>query len=79
MPTYKGQRGNPIILSYEHRDSILNGEYNLGCKRLIEKHPEFISTIEMENNHVVVDIDTPEEFVIVRALIDNHSEELRAG
>lgn len=78
VPTYKGQRGNPIILSSEHRDSILSGEYNLGCKRLIEKHPEFVCTVEMENNHVLVDIDTPDDFIAIQILIDDQNEELLA-
>lgn len=62
VPTYKGQRGNPIILSYEHRVQILNGESNLGCRKLIEKNPESVYTIEMENAHVITDIDSPDDY-----------------
>lgn len=62
VPTYKGQRGNPIILSYKHRDQILNGENNLGCRKLIEKNPESVYTLEMENDHVITDIDSPDDY-----------------
>ena len=62
VPTYKGQRGNPIILSYEHRDQILSGKRNLGCRKLIEKNPELVTTLEMKNDHVISDIDTPDDY-----------------
>lgn len=67
VPTYEGKRGNPIILDYQHRQQILNGERNLGCKKLIEKNPELVSSFEMSNNHVVVDLDTPEEYAALSA------------
>ena len=62
VPTYKGERGNPIVLAAEHRASILAGERNLGCKRLIERHPELVTTREMDNDHCVFDLDTPEDY-----------------
>jgi len=62
VPTFEGQRGNPIVFDYEHRQGILNGERNLGCKKLIEKSPEQVCSFEMNNKHVVVDLDTPEQY-----------------
>ena len=67
VPTYQGKRGNPIILDFQHRQEILSGERNLGCKKLIEKNPELVSSFEMSNNHVVVDLDTPEEYADLMA------------
>jgi len=62
VPTYRGQRGNPVVLAYEHRRQILAGDRNLGCKRLIEKHPELVTAVEMDNDHLVFDLDTPEAY-----------------
>jgi molybdenum cofactor cytidylyltransferase len=62
VPTYKGERGNPIVLAYEHRRKILAGDRNLGCKRLIQKHPELVTALEMDNDHLVFDLDTPEAY-----------------
>ena len=62
VPTYQGQRGNPIILASQHRADILNGERNLGCKRFIEKNPDLVTTLEFDNDHVVFDLDTPEDY-----------------
>jgi len=62
VPTWQGQRGNPVILAYEHRDAILGGARNLGCKRLIENNPELVTPLEMDNDHVLFDLDTPEDY-----------------
>jgi hypothetical protein len=31
------------LLAWEHRDAILGGGRNLGCKRLIENHPGHVA------------------------------------
>lgn len=62
VPTYQGRRGNPIVLAYAHRARILGGGRNLGCKRLIERNPELVTTVEMDNDHTVLDLDTPEDY-----------------
>lgn len=62
VPTHRGARGNPIVLAYQHREGILAGDRNLGCKRLIEKNPDLVSTVEMTTDHVVFDLDTKEAY-----------------
>lgn len=62
VPTHRGRRGNPIVLAYAHRDEILGAGRNLGCKRLIERNPELVTTLEMDTEHVVFDLDTPEDY-----------------
>ncbi|MDB4536784.1 hypothetical protein N9210_05665, partial [Oceanospirillaceae bacterium] len=62
VPAFKGKRGNPIIFDYLHRQEILNGERNLGCKKLIEKNPKEVNVFEMNNDNVVFDLDTPKQY-----------------
>lgn len=62
VPTFKEKRGNPIIFDYLHRQEILNGERNLGCKKLIAKNPEEVNVFEMNNANVVFDLDTPKQY-----------------
>jgi molybdenum cofactor cytidylyltransferase len=66
VPTYQGRRGNPIIIAVEHREEILNGERNLGCKRLIERNPHLVETVAMTDDHTVFDLDYPEDYAQVR-------------
>jgi molybdenum cofactor cytidylyltransferase len=62
VPTYQGRRGNPVILSSRHHKSILDGKRNLGCRNFIENNPELVCPWEMDKDHVVFDLDTPEDF-----------------
>lgn len=62
IPTFEGQRGNPIILPRLHVEGIVSNERNLGCRRLVEKYPELTLPCPMSNDHAVVDIDTPEDY-----------------
>ena len=62
VPTYEGRRGNPIVIDYAHRDTILGCGRTLGCKRLIEDNPELVTTVAMANDHVVFDLDMLEDY-----------------
>jgi molybdenum cofactor cytidylyltransferase len=62
VPVYRGQRGNPIILPGEHRQTLLDGGVNFGCRNLIERHPEIVATIDVPNPHYLQDVDTPEAY-----------------
>ena len=79
VPTFEGKRGNPIILASEHIAAILSGERNLGCKRLIEKNPELVATHAMANNHVVVDLDTREDYLVLQSLLDEQQKQQHAA
>ncbi|MBV8099023.1 MAG: nucleotidyltransferase family protein [Verrucomicrobia bacterium] len=57
VPFFKGERGNPVILDASLRDSILGIVGDVGCKGVIKRYPEKIYSIEMENDHVVRDVD----------------------
>jgi molybdenum cofactor cytidylyltransferase len=57
VPLFKGERGNPVILDASLRDSILGIVGDVGCKGVIKRYPEKVYPIEMENDHVVRDVD----------------------
>lgn len=62
VPTWQGQRGNPVIVSVAHRDASLVAAGNPGRRRFIDNNPELVSTLAMDNDHVVFDIDTPADY-----------------
>lgn len=66
VPTYAGRRGNPIIIAGAHREDILRGARNLGCKRLIERRPDEVVTHPMHDDHTVFDLDQPADCVRLR-------------
>jgi molybdenum cofactor cytidylyltransferase len=70
VPTYQGRRGNPVVLAHRHREAILAGDRNLGCRRLIEKNPELVWAYPMANDHCVFDLDTPADYDRLLSRID---------
>ena len=57
VPFFKGERGNPVIVDASLRDSILGIAGDVGCKGVIKRYPEKVYAVEMENDHVVRDVD----------------------
>ena len=65
VPMVGGRRGNPIVLAGAHRQEILDGGANYGCRRLIERHPEKVCPVQAPNDHFLRDIDTPESYTSI--------------
>ena len=66
VPRYKGQRGNPVILSSLYRPAMLSHQGVMGCRGIVKQHPEHVTFLEMETDHVLRDIDTPEAYERIR-------------
>lgn len=77
VPTYRGRRGNPIVVDSDKRRSILNGHRHLGCKHLIKNNPGTVTTVEWDSDHVVVDIDTQED--VLRLMVETTGSSSRSS
>ena len=62
VPFFKGERGNPVVLDASLRDSILGIVGDVGCKGVIKRYPDKVYAIEMENDHVVRDVDDAQAY-----------------
>jgi molybdenum cofactor cytidylyltransferase len=62
VPEYQGQKGNPVLFSSFYREAILEHTPPEGCKEIVRSHPEHIHRIEMPTDHVLKDIDHPEDY-----------------
>ena len=61
-PVHGGRPGNPVLFSSEYRDLLLAHEKLEGCRGLIKQHPEHVREVEMGTDHILRDIDTPEQY-----------------
>lgn len=61
VPVVAGERGNPILLDEFACSQILASAANVGCRQLIERHPELVHVHVTENRRFVTDVDTPED------------------
>lgn len=77
LPSYKGERGHPVILNrlrYQGEMESLTGD--VGCKPILNRHPEDTLEVEVESEAVVADIDSWEEYrsagIIARGFHDDN-------
>ncbi|MBC8220489.1 MAG: nucleotidyltransferase family protein [Proteobacteria bacterium] len=64
VPVFQGQRGNPVLFSAEFRDKILTHKGE-GCREIVRQYPQSVREVSMENDNLLRDIDTPEDYKLV--------------
>lgn len=69
IPEYQGRKGNPVILPATLRKDILSHPEKEGCRDLVRLHQTHQFRIEMPTDHVLKDIDRPEDYALLRELI----------
>ncbi|HZC36150.1 MAG TPA: nucleotidyltransferase family protein [Chthoniobacterales bacterium] len=62
VPFFNGQRGNPVILDSSYKEAILGLIGDVGCRGVIKRYPDEVFLVEMENDHVVRDVDNADDF-----------------
>jgi len=67
VPTFGGARGNPIVLGWPSLESILSRGANFGCRQFVAKNADVVTTFEMPNDHVLTDVDRPEDYAALGA------------
>ena len=70
VPFYQGQRGNPVLFAARYLEEVLATRGPVaGCRGIVQRHPEAVQAVEMADDHILRDIDTPEDY---RALMAEH-------
>ena len=62
VPTYQGQRGNPVVISSSYKSAILAHQGVVGCKSIVKKNPDHVTWHPMVSDHITRDVDTPAAF-----------------
>jgi len=62
VPVFAGKRGHPLLLSMKYKDEILTLDPAIGLRQLLINHPDDILEVEVEDESVLKDIDTPEDY-----------------
>jgi molybdenum cofactor cytidylyltransferase len=60
IPTWRGKRGNPVLIGKRFFAEMQALTGDVGARPLISQYPELICEVEMENDAVLLDIDTPQ-------------------
>ena len=60
VPTYKGKRGNPVLWGSPLFQEMKNISGDVGARHLISEYADLVCEVEMEDEGVLIDLDTPE-------------------
>ena len=77
VPTRRGKRGNPVLWSRQFFPEMTGLAGDVGAKHLIGEHAEFVAEVEMDDDAVLVDIDTPEALDAFREKRNSAREQAR--
>jgi molybdenum cofactor cytidylyltransferase len=63
LPSYKGKRGHPVILNrFRYQGEMGNLTGDVGCRPILNCHPEDILEVDVESEGAIADIDSWEEY-----------------
>jgi molybdenum cofactor cytidylyltransferase len=62
IPVYRGRRGNPVLFARDFFDQLGTLSGDVGGKAVIRKHAESIREVEVDDDGILVDIDTRADF-----------------
>jgi molybdenum cofactor cytidylyltransferase len=66
VPIRHGKRGNPVLWARRFFAEMAQVAGDVGARHLIGEHAESVAEVEMEDDAVLVDIDTPEALAALR-------------
>jgi molybdenum cofactor cytidylyltransferase len=70
MPTFEGKRGNPVLWSRRFFPDLMAIEGDVGARHLIGHYGEAVVDVPIEGKAALVDVDTPEALIGIRAEIE---------
>jgi len=67
VPTIGGKRGNPVVWARRFFPELMALDGDVGARNLIQRYPEAVAEVPLTDTAALVDVDTPEALVKVRA------------
>lgn len=67
VPTFNGQRGNPVLFDLRYREELLALQGEVGGKSILARHPEAVLEVALPAENILVDADTPEVYARLNA------------
>ncbi len=61
VPVYRGQRGNPVLITKLRFDEIMTLSGDEGARSLLRQNPKAVMEVPVANDCILVDYDTPED------------------
>jgi molybdenum cofactor cytidylyltransferase len=61
-PVYRGLQGHPVLISVRYLQEAIQLQGDVGARQILMNHPEDILEMDVDQDVVLKDIDTPEEY-----------------
>lgn len=66
IPTYRGRRGHPVLFSSELFPELRFAPLSEGARYVVRKNRDHVLELEVDDQGILVDIDTPEDYRRIR-------------
>lgn len=63
LPTFEGRRGHPVLFGSAILQEILGLSASQGANIVVHKDPDRIVEVSVNSPGILVDVDTPEDFL----------------
>ncbi len=73
VPRYKGRRGNPVVLEQSLFPALLALTGDEGARPILRKQEAQIHWVDVADEGILLDVDTPEMFASVVERVSNHA------
>ena len=70
VPSIEGKRGNPVVWSRRFFPELMALEGDVGARHLIARYPEAVVEVPVTDNAALIDVDTPEALIAVKAELE---------
>lgn len=65
-PTYRGRRGNPVLIDRRYFAELLDLSPENAPRVLLQRHPDDLLLVEAQNDAILHDLDRPEDYERLR-------------
>ncbi|MEQ8586252.1 MAG: molybdopterin-binding/glycosyltransferase family 2 protein [Thalassobaculaceae bacterium] len=66
VPTRRGKRGNPVLFAKRFFEEMGGVSGDVGARHLIGNHEDLVVELEVEDESVLTDVDTPDALATIR-------------
>lgn len=70
VPVYGGRRGNPVLFDRSLFAEVAAQQGDQGGREVVTADPSRVATVEFESDRLQVDLDTWEEYLAARGLLE---------
>jgi molybdenum cofactor cytidylyltransferase len=70
VPVIEGKRGNPVVWARRFFPELMAIDGDVGARHLIGRYPEAVAEVPLTDTAALVDVDTPDALVRVRAELE---------